>query len=119
MVMNSHLQNKETDQRWEKRNVCHRLVQVLALEDPEAHRNFFRLSKEREESEHLPPPFCSHLRPFGVTDRNQSSLLRVVKQTRNVWRICCKKKDRLLTFCNTRLQLAGHFFVARQVLCWG
>ena len=33
-------------QRREERSVYHQLVQELALEDPWAYRNFFRLSKE-------------------------------------------------------------------------
>ena len=68
-------------QRREERSVYiyHQLVQELVLEDPEAYRNFFRLSKEqflyvvnlfrrliqfpepkkaKSLAHHLPPPFC-------------------------------------------------------------
>jgi hypothetical protein len=34
-------------QRRKERGVYHQLVQELALEDPEAYRNFYRLSKEQ------------------------------------------------------------------------
>ena len=48
------LLKKETESRFSgerERSVYHQVLEELALEDPEAYRNFFRLSKEQVESE--------------------------------------------------------------------